>query len=419
MPDVTDEAPASLSITRLGARGDGIAETDAGRVFVPFALPGETWRQVPDGTFERSSPPAATRRPPPCPHFGVCGGCLAQHMDAATYKDWKRQIAIDAFAHQGIAIEPRSQWQAPEGSRRRVTLTAHRGPDGVTRLGYRQSASHEFCAIESCLIADRRITSRLGDLAVLADIVTKAMTKPGDLRFAVVAAANGLAVAIDADGRSLGANARKTLAQSAETAGVIRLTVGRDEIIQRNRPQIDVGNIAVPIPDGAFLQAVPAAEAHMADLVVDAVGRAKSVADLFAGLGTLTLPLAARARVCAYDSDAEALAALEHATRHASGIKPVDIHRRDLFREPLSRGELSAFNAVVFDPPRAGASAQAEALARSKVPLAVAVSCNPATLARDVRILVDGGYQLATVDLIDQFLFSPHLEAVVVLHRRK
>lgn len=419
MPNVIDENRNPLAITRLGARGDGIAETQAGRVFVPFALPGETWRQAWDDSFERVGPPAPARREPPCPHFGVCGGCLAQHMDAETYSAWKRQIAIDAFAHQGIAIEPRSLWQAPEASRRRVTLTAHRGNDGVLRLGYRQAASHDFCAIESCLIADPRITAGLDALAGLADIVSKAMKKPNDLRVAVVAASNGLAVAIDADGRSLGANKRRALAEQAENAAIIRLTVGHDEIIQSDRPTIEVGAISVPVPEGAFLQAVPAAEAHMAALVVDGVGRAKSVADLFAGLGTLALPLAARARVSAYDSDADALAALEHAVRHASGLKPVDVRRRDLYREPLSRGELNAFNAVVFDPPRAGASAQAEALARSKVPVVVAVSCNPATLARDVRTLLDGGYQLTTLDLIDQFLFSSHLEAVAVLRRGK
>jgi 23S rRNA (uracil1939-C5)-methyltransferase len=419
VPAVTDDTPTPLLITRLGAQGDGIAETDAGRIFVPFALPRETWRQRADETFERVGPPSPTRRDPPCPHFGVCGGCIAQHMDAETYIAWKRQIAVDAFAHQGIEIEPPPIWQAPEASRRRVTLTAHRGGDGILRLGYRRAASHDFCAIESCLIADPLITARLEALAGLADIANKAMAKPADLRVAVTAAANGLSVAIDADGRRLGPGQRTALAQRAEAAGVIRLTIGSDEIFQRLAPVIDVGGISVPIPDNAFLQAVPAAAAQMAILVVKAVGRAKSVADLFAGLGTLTLPLAVRARVAAYDSDADALNALEHATRHASGLKPVDIRRRDLFREPLARGELNQFDAVVFDPPRAGAAAQAEALARSKVPVVIAVSCNPATLARDVRSLIDGGYKLQALDLIDQFLFSPHLEAVAVLRRGK
>ena len=204
-----------------------------------------------------------------------------------------------------------------------------------------------------------------------------------------------------------------------QAAGILRLTVGRDEIFQLDQPIIDIGGIQVPVPEGAFLQAVPQAEAFMASRVVDAVTRARTVADLFAGIGTLTFPIADRARVSAYDSDADGLAALAYAARHSSGLKPVTVRRRDLFREPLSRGELNAFDAVIFDPPRAGAAAQAKALARSRVGVVVAVSCNPATLARDARTLSGGGYQLVALDLVDQFLYSAHLEAVAVFKRRK
>jgi 23S rRNA (uracil1939-C5)-methyltransferase len=338
-------------------------------------------------------------------------------MNTETYRAWKQQIAVDAFAHQGLEIETPTLWQAPEASRRRVTFAAGR-IDGRIRLGYREAGSHDLCAIETCLIADQRITNRLDDLVALVGIIAGAGAKLDDMRIGVVAAANGLAVAVDADGRRLGPGERAALAKGAEAAGILRLTVGRDEIVQLDQPVIDIGGAKVPVPDAAFLQAVPAAEAFMASRVVDAVARAKRVADLFAGLGTLTLPLAARARVAAFDSDPEALAALEHATRHASGLKPVEIRRRDLFREPLSRGELNAFDAVAFDPPRAGAAAQAKALARSTVGIVVAVSCNPATLARDARTLVDGGYRLVAIDLVDQFLYSPHLEAVAVFKKR-
>jgi 23S rRNA (uracil1939-C5)-methyltransferase len=415
---VTDNPEAPVLIERIGARGDGVAETSAGRVFVPYALPGETWTRQAGESWQRIGAASPDRAAAPCPHFGTCGGCVAQHMNAETYRAWKQQIAVDAFAHQGLEIQTPTLWQAPEASRRRVTFAAGR-IGGRIRLGYRESGSHALCAIGTCLIADRRITDRLDDLAALVEIIAGAGAKLYDMRIGVVAAANGLAVVVDADGRRLGPGERAALAKGAEAAGILRLTVGRDEIVQLDQPVIDIGGAKVPVPDAAFLQAVPAAEAFMASRVVDAVARAKRVADLFAGLGTLTLPLAARAHVSAFDSDAEALAALEHATRHATGLKPVEVRRRDLFREPLSRGELNAFDAVVFDPPRAGASAQAKALARSTVGVVVAVSCNPATLARDARTLIDGGYHLAALDLVDQFLYSPHLEAVAVLKKRK
>ena len=155
----------------------------------------------------------------------------------------------------------------------------------------------------------------------------------------------------------------------------------------------------------------------MRDLAVGALGRTKRVADLFCGIGTWTFPIAQRARVLAVDGDDAAIAALSAAARNAQGLKPIEVLRRDLFREPLSARELKGFDAVVFDPPRAGAKAQAEQLARGEVPVVVAVSCDPGTLARDLRILVDSGYRLDAVTPIDQFEFSAHVEAVAVLRR--
>ena len=418
MPAVTVEPGQVVGIERVGARGDGVAETAGGRVFVPFALPGETWRLSANEGWQQQGAASPDRRFAPCPHFGVCGGCVAQHMAVETYRAWKQQIVRDAFAQNGLDIASPSLWQAPEGSRRRLTLSVERARGGC-RIGFREARSHALCAIDTCIIADRRITDRLGDLAALAEIVIRAAPTAEDMRLSVVAAANGLSVIVEIDKCRLGPSECAALAERGKAAGILRLVVGGQEIFQLSQPVIDISGIDVPLPDGAFLQAVPEAEAFMAARVVDAIGRAKKVADLFAGLGTLTLPVAARARVSAFDSDAEALAALDCAARHASGLKPVEVRRRDLFREPLSRVELNAFDAVVFDPPRAGAAAQAKALARSSVRVVVAVSCNPATLARDARSLIDGGYRLVRLDLVDQFLYSPHLEAVAVFERSK
>ena len=173
-----------------------------------------------------------------------------------------------------------------------------------------------------------------------------------------------------------------------------------------------MGRARVALPPGAFLQATAAGEAELARLVVEHCGTAKTVADLFAGVGPFALRLAERARVTAADSDADAIAALTRAAQMTQGLKPIDAVTRDLFRRPFVPVELKPFDAVVFDPPRQGAQAQATELAASKVPIVVAVSCNPATFARDARILADGGYRLTRVTPVDQFLYSPHVEMV-------
>ena len=194
------------------------------------------------------------------------------------------------------------------------------------------------------------------------------------------------------------------------------LSLEGEALVSRQPVEVRLGSRNVPLPPGAFVQAVGEAESEMIRLVVAAVGKARPVADLFAGLGTFALALAERAEVTAVESDGPALKALAVAAARG-GLKPITPLRRDLFREPLSPRELDRFGAVVLDPPRAGAKAQAEALAGSSVPVVVAVSCNPATLARDVRTLLDGGYALARVTPIDQFLFAPHVEVVAELRR--
>ena len=251
-------------------------------------------------------------------------------------------------------------------------------------------------------------------------IIFQVATRGGlksETRLHVLLADNGIDVLVDGVQGGLSAAAREALAGLAQQGGILRLRVGDDEIYQSAQPVLQVAGADLRVPAGVFVQAVAAAEAMMAQTVVKALGRAKHVADLFCGLGTFTLPIARRARVMAVDNQPEAVAALADAVRHVQGLKPIESLRRDLFREPLSRNELKQFDAVVFDPPRAGAIAQSEALAKSKVPCVVAVSCNPATMARDLRILIDGGYKLQSMTPIDQFLFSAHVEAVAVLRR--
>lgn len=406
-----------LVVSHLGAQGDGVAQAaDGAAVFVPFALPGERWRRRGGDVFERIDD-AAERVAAPCSHFGACGGCVAQHMATSLYADWKSGIVRQALAHHGIAIDLDPLWRAPEGTRRRVVLSADID-NGRVRIGFRAARSHELVEIEACTIASPAIVAVLATLReIVAQLAPAGAALASDTRIHVLDADNGIDVLVEGRQSSLPADRRAALAGIAENGGLLRLAIGRDEIYQRAQPVLQVAGAALRVPAGGFVQAVGAAEAMMSDAVVRALGRAKNVADLFCGIGTFALPIAKRARVTAVDSQADAVAALADAVRHAQGLKPVTTLRRDLFREPFSRTELKGFDGVVFDPPRAGAAAQAEALARSKVPCIVAVSCNPATLARDLRTLIDGGYGLESVTPIDQFLYSAHVEAVAVLRR--
>nr|WP_244505540.1 class I SAM-dependent RNA methyltransferase [Methyloceanibacter stevinii] len=307
-----------------------------------------------------------------------------------------------------VPVEPTRA--VPLGSRRRATLSLERrGKDVV--LGYRPARSHDTIEIDTCPILSPRIVSVLPALkALLAPLLGRAR----EARIAVTETETGLDVAIE--GVQPPETALGKLAAAAEAQGIARLTAG-SEIVMLTPPMLQLGRAQVRLPSGSFLQASPAAEAEMVALVRDGVGKAKRVADLFCGLGTFSFALAERATVDGYESNAEALAALGDAVRHTPKLKPMRGIRRDLFRDPLGWQELKPYDAVVFDPPRAGASAQAEQLAKAKVKRLVAVSCNPGTLARDLRFLVDGGYRITRVVPIDQFLYSSHVEVVAHLER--
>lgn len=403
-----------VNITALGAEGDGVATTAAGtQVFIPQALPGETWRIA-----EGASPEPVTllpdRRRPPDPDDEPCGGCVARHMPPAMYEAWKRDLLVRALRQQDIAVEIEPLITVPEHTRRRATFNAAR-IGGVMRIGYHGRRSHELVAAEDCPVLDKRIVALLPALAALADVVAAREDKT---RVAIALTDTGADVDIEGSERKLDAPARAKIAEVAAAGRAARISVGGVPVIERQAPILHFAGKAVVPPPGAFFQAVPEAEHAMIGLVTAALGKAKDVGDLFCGLGTLTLPIAQKARVRAFDSDRRAIDALIEAQRRNQGLKPFTAHPRDLFRDPLSPLEMKDFDVVVLDPPRAGAKAQCERIAQSKVARVVMVSCNPATLARDLRILLDGGYSLDAVTPIDQFLYAPHLEAVAVLSRR-
>jgi 23S rRNA (uracil1939-C5)-methyltransferase len=404
-----------FTIARLGSQGDGIAAAEGGEVYIPFTLPGETVtaaRQKDRATLMSVLESSPLRIDPACRHFTECGGCALQHFETEAYRQWKREKVVQAL--KGVAAEVGPLVPCAPHSRRRVTFSARRSEAGM-QLGFVRALSSEIIPIEECPISLPSIVAALGRLRDLAGLVC---ATPKAFHMTVTVTASGLDVAVHDSGK-LGDHQRRIASNFAMAEGFARLSADGEIIVEPKKPTVQFGSVAVALPPGAFLQATEAAEQSMAALVGQHLSRAKKVADLFAGCGSFALRLAAKSEVHAVEGDAPALAALDRAFRFASGLKRVTSERRDLFRRPLTFKELNAFDGLVFDPPRAGAEDQSKQIARSDVPLVAAVSCNPVTLARDLRILVDGGYTLKSVTPIDQFLWSPHVEAVALLEKPK
>ena len=409
---------AILTVAKLGAQGDGIADTPQGPVFVPFALPGE---RVNVALGEKKADLVSVleasplRVEPPCRHFGECGGCAMQHLEEEAYRDWKRGLLVAALGAKGIDAEIAPLVSCPPHSRRRAAFTARRTEKGVL-LGFNAALSHRIVDIGECPVLVPRLVAALPLLRRLAGLIART----GDaFRLSVTQTDSGLDVAAQGSGRLEG-KPRQAAIEFCLQNGLARLSVDGEIVIEPKKPAVMAGEVAVSPPPGAFLQAVVEAEDAMAAIVAGHLGKAKCVADLFAGIGTFALRLARTSDVHAVEGDAAALAALDRAYRFGAGLKKTTVEKRDLFLRPLTFKELDAgFDGLVFDPPRAGAEAQAAQIARSQVRFVAAVSCNPLTLARDLGILIDGGYVLKTVVPVDQFLWSPHLEAVALLEKPK
>ena len=430
-----------LTIDRLAAQGDGVASTPDGNVFLPFVLPGERVRaQLSEGraSVVEILEPSPDRIAPICRHFTHCGGCATQHMAASAEHAWKTGLVATAMSQQRVFDSASSAAESgddtaevkakvrvassiqpiiasPPGTRRRAVFAARRTKAGAI-LGFHEQRSHDIVDLAVCPILSLQITSRLDALRAL---VTPLLSRSGEARMTVTLADNGVDVVLEDTKPELTFDERATIADLSRAARIIRLTVKGEIIFATGEPQLKFGRVNVTPAPGVFLQAVPEVEARMTEIILAAVGKSKRVADLFSGLGTFSFPLAERAEVLAVDGDKASIACLTQAVRRAQGIKPVTAKVRDLFREPLSAKELESFDAVVFDPPRAGADAQARMIAKSKVPIVVAVSCAPSTLARDLKTLIAGGYVLQSITPIDQFVFSPHVEAIAILRRPK
>lgn len=412
----------TLDIAAVGAEGDGIARTPAGPVFVPFTLPGETVavaRVKNHGMPISWSKTSPERVDPRCRHFGpegkggACGGCSLQHWADVPYQDFKRQLVVDALTSQGIEAEVAPIIACLPNERRRVTMTARLTDKGVV-LGFSQAGTHQIVPVEECPISMPAIVSQL-------DAVRRLVAALGSgsepFRIAIGATLSGLDVNM-LDMKKPDAKKRQAATDiMLREKGISRVAIEGEIIVEPRKPLLDVGGVSVVLPPGSFTQATLRAEEAMAALVTTHLEKSKRVVDLFSGIGTFALRLARKSAVHAVEFDAPALAALDHAARHAQGLKPVSIERRDLFRRPMQPLDLKTFDGLCFDPPRAGAEQQCREIGKSKVQKIAAVSCNPATLARDLRVLIDAGYKLKSVTPIDQFLWSSHVEAVALLAR--
>jgi 23S rRNA (uracil1939-C5)-methyltransferase len=409
-----------LVIDPVGHLGDGIAFAGGQTVYVPYTLGGETVEVAavpghhPDRrrllAVERASPERIT---PFCQHFGTCGGCAIQHWETERYRAWKREGVIATLAQAKIACEVSPLIDAHGLGRRRTTLHARKSEQDVLKVGFAAAHSHDIIPVDRCPILDPGLSGALDAARAIAEPLIS-IAKPLDIQ--ITATDNGLDVDVRGSG-PLPSTMIATLSRIAEQRGLTRLTRHGKLVLMRTPPTIAIGAARVTLPPGSFLQATVAGEEALAALVAEYCRRAKHVADLFCGVGPFALRLAAKARISAFDSDAGAVTALQKAATSTSGLKPIKAETRDLFRRPLMPQELRDYDAVVFDPPRQGAQAQAQQLAASKIPVVVAVSCNVATFARDARILIDGGYQIEGVTPVDQFRHTPHVELVARFRR--
>ncbi|SIQ52753.1 23S rRNA m(5)U-1939 methyltransferase [Paracoccus thiocyanatus] len=402
------------TVERLGRKGDGVAVSGTQRALAALVLPGEVIEgAAQDGRIAspRIVTPSAERVRPACPHYRTCGGCSLMHGSDALVKEWKAGVVAEALRAQGLAAPVAGMHVSPPRSRRRAVLSGRRTKKGAL-LGFHARASDVIVDVADCPVLRPAIQAAL---PLLRRLVVAGASRSGELSLTVTETPAGLDVAVTG-GKPMEPALFQSLAALADQGDLARL--GWDgQAITRRPPALAMGRARVVPPPGAFLQATAEGEAALLAAVRGMVGNAGRVLDLFAGCGTFSLPLAETAEVHAVEGLAAPLQALDAAARQAPGLRRITTEIRDLARRPLLADELD-YDAIVIDPPRAGAEAQAREIARSAVATLAWVSCDPVTFARDARILAQGGYTVQRLFVVDQFRWSPHVETVAEFRRR-
>jgi 23S rRNA (uracil1939-C5)-methyltransferase len=416
-------AAEPFRITRLGADGDGLGEDAAGQTaWIALSLPGETVLARRFGgraRVESVTSASSERVAAPCAHFGTCGGCALQHWNTTPTAAWKTHLLAQALTRAGYTDPPLAPLITTRpATRRRVDLAFRRDGTGF-RLGLHARLSDEVVDLSTCLVLEPSLAARFPALRALLPRL-RCVRRGGSAILTWLDAGPDLLLRTDA---AITALDRTVLADFARAEGYCRISHARGDAAPETAcllqpPSLTLSGHTVSLPPGAFLQASRAGEAAiisavLAGLPVDLSARAR-IAELYAGCGTLSFALASRARVTAWEGDAQAVAALR------SGLSPrIEVLHRDLARQPLSSRELSGFAALVLDPPWQGAAAQMSAIASADVPAVIYVSCNPAALARDAAMLCAAGYAISQATPIDQFVWSARLESVVSFVRMR
>jgi 23S rRNA (uracil1939-C5)-methyltransferase len=420
-----------LTIARMGSAGDGVAETPDGALHIPGALPGEAVRARPTGRDKAVLEAVLTASPdrvaPPCAHVADgCGGCALQHWDLGAQGRWKRQRLAEALARAGFPdAEVAETVETPPASRRRADLALKRAPDGGVAIGFHARGASDVLDLRECHVLDPALVALLPPLRALLKRLP-ALARDGSAVVNLLDSGPDLLLRTD---KPLDATGRRLLAAFGQALGIPRIAwaqgtkpgEGVEETAAQSGPvRLMLGAIEVAPPPGAFLQASRAGEAAIIAAVLAGLPAKlparPHILDLYAGIGTLSFPLAARGRVTAAEGSAAAAAALEAAANKA--VARVRAVRRDLARQPYLPAELKAFDAVVLDPPYSGAAEQVAQIARSTVRHVVYVSCNPVALARDAGVLRGAGFAVTSATPVDQFRWSAHLESVVHFARR-
>jgi len=418
----SEAASLTVTVDYLGGLGDGVANTGSGRLHIPFTAPGDEARVVASGKESGKLIELLNAGPdrisPACIHFGSCGGCSLQHLAPSFIAEWKRMRIAAALARAGLGhVVVDALIAVPPCARRRATLAAERFGNRVT-LGFTERASHALVDLTECGVLRPELVAIL---PALRDSLRTLLNNGEAADIGLTLTETGIDLALIRS-RPLTLPDREALASLAEHLDLARIAwrAGANKeaepVAVRHTPSVRLGTHSVILPVGGFLQPSVEGQTHLTKLVLDGLaGCTGSVVDIFSGLGTFAFPASVAGPVVAFDSDGEAIAALQVAAKRDRAA--VTGHRRDLFREPLTAKELGGFGAAIIDPPRAGASAQSKMLAASSIPVIAAVSCSPVSFARDAAILAEGGYMLEKVTPVDQFPWSPHVELMGVFRR--
>jgi 23S rRNA (uracil1939-C5)-methyltransferase len=416
-----------VTVHKVGAKGDGLAKDAAGQdFFVPYSAEGDVAEvrisaKRADGfvaDIVNLITPGAHRIAAPCPHFAKCGGCSLQHLDETAYKNWKLERISESLARHQVNAELLEPVLVPAGHRRRASFAVMKKAKMVL-FGFNARASHRIEQIEGCLVLNEKINALIKPLRDLLPLIMK---REGEGDVIVNYAGQVCDIVFSLPGE-MNLNAHHHLMEFAEKYNIGRMSWledGKGEmtlIAKRSSVTTQFGKTMVELPAAPFLQPSKMGEDALVEFAMSAFKDEKKILDLYSGCGSFTFALAEQGIVHAIETNVVGLKALEISAGRAGLGGRITTEERDLDRQPVMGKELDKFDAVLLDPPRAGASEQVKHLAISKVPLVISISCNPATFARDTATLVEGGYVLERLLPVDQFTWSAHVEVAGIFRK--